>query len=49
VRWPLAWEFANWNNALVVGRSPASTKVSTEAEDIVEICHQATTDENTED
>jgi hypothetical protein len=32
-------------NELVVGRSPASKNVSEEAEDIIEIRHQATTGE----
>jgi hypothetical protein len=34
---------------LLVGQSPASKDVSREAEDIVGICHKATTDEDTAD
>jgi hypothetical protein len=37
----------NWSNELVVGQSPAGNNLSTEAEDIVGIHHQATTDEDT--
>jgi hypothetical protein len=37
----------SWSNELVVRQSQAGENVSTEAEDIVGICHQATTDENT--
>jgi hypothetical protein len=37
------------SNELVVGQSPVSKNVSTEAEDIVEIHHQATAGENTAD
>jgi hypothetical protein len=36
----------DFDNELVVGQSSASKNVSTEAEDIVEIRHQATTAEN---
>jgi hypothetical protein len=39
----------NLNNELVVGQLPAGKNVSTEAENIVEIRHQATTGENTAD
>jgi hypothetical protein len=33
----------SWSNELVVRHSPAGKNVSMEAEDIVGICHQATT------
>jgi hypothetical protein len=36
----------SWSNELVVWQSPGGKKVSTEAEDIVEIRHQATTGED---
>jgi hypothetical protein len=36
----------SWNNVLVVRQSPAGKDVSTEAEDIVGIRYQATTDED---
>jgi hypothetical protein len=36
----------SWSNELVVRQSPDGTKVSTEAEDIVDIRHQATTSED---
>jgi hypothetical protein len=39
----------SWSNELVVRESPAGKKVSTEAEDIVEIRPQATTGEDTAD
>jgi hypothetical protein len=39
----------NWRNGSVVGQSPGGKNVSTEAEDIVGICHQATTGEDTAD
>jgi hypothetical protein len=39
----------NWSNELVVGQSPAGKNVSTEAEDIVGIRHQATTGEDIAD
>jgi hypothetical protein len=39
----------NWSNELVVGQSPAGKNVSTEADDIVRIRHQATTGEDTSD
>jgi hypothetical protein len=38
-----------WSNELVVGQLPASKNVSTETEDFVQICHQATTGEDTSD
>jgi hypothetical protein len=37
----------NWDNELLVGQSSAVKNVSTEAEDIVGILHQATTGEDT--
>jgi hypothetical protein len=37
----------SWSNELVVRQSPAGKNVSTKAEDITEICHQATTGEVT--
>jgi hypothetical protein len=46
VQWLPAWESGKWSNELVVGQSPAGKKVSTEAEDIVGISRQATTDED---
>jgi hypothetical protein len=49
VRWLLAWELVSWSNELVVGQLPASKNVSTKAEDIVEIRHQAATGEDTAD
>jgi hypothetical protein len=36
----------NWSNAVVVGQSTVGENVSTEAENIVGIRHQATTDED---
>jgi hypothetical protein len=36
-----------WSNELAVGKSPAGKNVSTEAEDIVGIRHQAATGEDT--
>jgi hypothetical protein len=39
----------SWNNELVVGQSTVGKNVSTEAENIVEIPHQATTGEDTAD
>jgi hypothetical protein len=39
----------SWNNELVERQSPASKNVSTEAEDIVQIHHQATAGEDTAD
>jgi hypothetical protein len=33
VRWQLAWELVNWSNSVVVGYSPVSSDVSTEAEE----------------
>jgi hypothetical protein len=38
-----------WNNELVVRQSPAGKDVSMEAEDIVGICYQGTTGEDTAD
>jgi hypothetical protein len=38
-----------WSNELVVGQSAAGKNMSTEAEDIVEIRHQATAGEDTAD
>jgi hypothetical protein len=38
-----------WGNELVVRQSPASKNVSMKAKDIVEICHQAKTGEDTAD
>jgi hypothetical protein len=37
----------SWSIELVVGQSPAGKNVSTEAEGIVRVRHQATTDEET--
>jgi hypothetical protein len=42
---PKYYKQDNWYNEFVVGQSPAGKKVSTEAEDIVEIRHQATTED----
>jgi hypothetical protein len=39
----------SWNNEVVVRQSPASKNMSTEAEDIVGICHQAATGEHIAD
>jgi hypothetical protein len=39
----------SWSNALVVRQTPAGKNVSTEAEDIVGIRHQATTGEDMAD
>jgi hypothetical protein len=36
----------SWSNELLVRQSPAGKNVSTEAEGIVGICHQATTGED---
>jgi hypothetical protein len=36
----------SWSNELLVRHSPAGKNVKTEAEDIVENCHQATTGED---
>jgi hypothetical protein len=38
-----------WSSGLVVGQSPAGKNVSTEAEEIFGIRHQATTGEDTAD
>jgi hypothetical protein len=46
---PRCYKQDNWSNELVVGQSPAGKNVSTEAEDIVENPHQATTGEDTAD
>jgi hypothetical protein len=43
------YELVSWSNDLVVTQSSAGKNVSMEAEDIVEIRHQATTDENIAD
>jgi hypothetical protein len=37
-----------WSNELVVGQPPVGKNVRTKADDIVGICHQATTGEDTE-
>jgi hypothetical protein len=42
---PRCYKQDNWSNELVVGQSPAGKNVSTKAEDIVQVCHQATTGE----
>jgi hypothetical protein len=44
---PRCYKQDSWSNELVVGQSPAGKNVSTEAEGIVEIRHQATTGEDT--
>jgi hypothetical protein len=33
VRWPPAWEFVNWSNSSLVGYSPGSSDMSTDAEE----------------
>jgi hypothetical protein len=33
VRWPPAWELVNWSNSAIVGYSPDSNDVTTEAEE----------------
>jgi outer membrane lipoprotein SlyB len=43
---PICYNQDNWSNELAVGQSSAGKKESTEAEDIVGICHQATTAED---
>jgi hypothetical protein len=49
VRLPPARELANWSSELALGQSPAGKNASTDAKDIVEIRHQATTGEDTVD
>jgi hypothetical protein len=49
--WP-AWRCykqGNWSNELVVRQLPTGKDVSTEAEGVVGICHQAMTGEDTTD
>jgi hypothetical protein len=46
---PRCYKQDSWSNELVVRQSPAGKNVSTEAEDIVGIHHQATTGEDTAD
>jgi hypothetical protein len=46
---PGSYKQNSWSNELVVGQLPAGKNVSTEADDIVEICHQATTGEDISD
>jgi hypothetical protein len=46
---PRYYKQDNWSDELVVGQSPAYKNVSTEAENIVRIRHQAMTDEETTD
>jgi hypothetical protein len=46
---PRCYKLDSWSNELVVGESPSSKNVSTEAEDIVGNHHQATTGEDTAD
>jgi hypothetical protein len=46
---PRCYKQDSWSNELIVGQSPAGKNVSTEADDIVEICHQATTGEDISD
>jgi hypothetical protein len=46
---PRCYKQDRWSNELVVGRLPDCKNVSTEAEDIVGIRHQATTGEDTAD
>jgi hypothetical protein len=46
---PRCYKQGRWSNGLVVGQSPAGRNVSTEAEDIVGIRHQATIGEDTAD
>jgi hypothetical protein len=45
----ICYKQATWSNECVVRQSLASKNVSLEAEDIVEICHQATIGEGTAD
>jgi hypothetical protein len=49
VTWLPACEVVGWSSGLVVGQSPAGKNGGNEAEDIVEIRHQATTGEKTVD
>jgi hypothetical protein len=44
---PTSYQQDSRSNELGAGQSPAGKNVSTEAEDIAEICHQATTGEDT--
>jgi hypothetical protein len=46
---PTCYKQDNWSNELVVGQSPAGKNVSLEAKDIVWICRQAKTGEETAD
>jgi hypothetical protein len=46
---PISYKQDNWSNELVVGHSPASKNVSTEAEDTAGISHLATIGEHTAD
>jgi hypothetical protein len=46
---PRCYKEGSWSNELVVRQSPARKNVSTKAENIVEIRHQATTGEDKED
>jgi hypothetical protein len=46
---PRCYKEEIWKNELVVGQSLADKNVITEAQDIVEIPHQATTGEHTAD
>jgi hypothetical protein len=46
---PICYKQDSWRNELLVGRSPTSKNASTEAEDIVEIRHQAMTGADTTD
>jgi hypothetical protein len=46
---PRCYKHGSWSNELVVGQSSGSKNVSMEAEDIVGICNQAMTGEDTAD
>jgi hypothetical protein len=46
---PKCYKQDSWSNESIVGQSPAGKNVSTEAEDIVGIRHQAATGEDTAD
>jgi hypothetical protein len=46
---PGCYKQDSWSNKLVVGESPTGKNMSTEAEDIVVICHWAMTGEDTAD
>jgi hypothetical protein len=46
---PRCYKQGSWSNEVVVGQLPATKNMSMEAEDVVVICHQVMTGEDTAD